>query len=112
MKARVWFLTLLVCMISLVGFGNTTADLSQNTERDVGIGLMLNITSVNVVMPDVLYLGMQSTSVNVVSTIEPPGIDYGEFKNAEQHRNYFKDKITSRTYLIHNRARDSLQYRY
>lgn len=102
MNARAWVFTLLVCMISLAGFGQTTSDLTQNSEtKEV-------LTDVNTHLVSVVSNKMVLTETFVVTT-EKGSMEVKRYKqgNCEylHYSNYIEivdlpeAQVTNRKYL-------------
>jgi len=49
MKAKAWILTLFICMVGLVGFGNTTPDLVPNSKAESSVCITQSVDLVSVV---------------------------------------------------------------
>ncbi len=131
MKARAGILTLLILMISLAGFGNTTPDLIQNSDAvtisnyDVGgdIVIVLNVEAANAdfilldyKMDNPIFTS-QEISTKILSNIpgkletvlseldKPPLIHFSK----DNKINYIPPlRISHKDVLIYRRARDGI----
>ncbi len=137
MKAKAWILTLFICMIGLVGFGNTTPDLVPNSKAESSVCFTQSTDLVSVVnftmndefqvcrehqMREGVYAYVPKPMQSYVTsnyTIEiRPGLNtaltiHNSKLNLQAFNNYLPDKgnfIKTVTQFNYRCARDGLNY--
>ena len=116
MKARARISTLLILMISLAGFGNTTPDLIQNSDA-------VTISNYDVGVDIVMVLNVEAVNSDLTFKVRPVEIPSSYLKELSQESqmllatNRFKqlfedaDEAFNKTYkdvFIYRRARDGI----
>ena len=70
MKARAWFLMLLICLVSFTGFGLTTSDLTKNSTAVTVDSDIFGVNTVTAIVVSDLDFNVNETDIYAFSDLQ------------------------------------------